>query len=360
MSAKTPLYNAHVKAGARMVDFAGWQMPVQYSSIVAEHEAVRSGAGLFDVSHMGEVEFNGPGALQSANALITNDLSRCADGQALYAGLLNDEGGFIDDVVAYRFSPERILICVNASNRAKDFSWMASRAKGVAPEDASDRYAQLAVQGPKAPALVQRLCSAKLDGVGRYRFLEAEVSGVPCVVSRTGYTGEDGFELYCRPEQAEKLWWALLEEGKPEGLVPAGLGARDTLRTEMKYPLYGNDIDERRTPLEAGLGFAVKLDKDDFVGKAALAAQKSKGLSHKWVGFELLGSGVIRHGYPVWRGGEKVGEVTSGTFGPSVKKAIGMGYVPASMAKTGELFEIEIRANKVPARVVDTPFWKRT
>ena len=359
MSRQTPLYDAHRKLGARMVDFAGWQMPVQYSSVIAEHEAVRTAAGLFDVSHMGEVEFLGPGALEAANALISNDLARCTDGQAVYAGLLNEQGGFVDDVVAYRFSSERILICVNAANREKDFAWMQSKARGVAPVDHGDEYAQLALQGPRAESILQRLTKVDLSGIGTYRFTEGEVAGIRGVISRTGYTGEDGFELYCPPAQAEKLWLALLEEGKADGIKPAGLGARDSLRTEMKYALYGNDIDDDHTPLEAGLGWIVKLDKADFVGKQALLAQKARGVGRKLAGFELTDAGIPRHGYAILKDGRKVGDVTSGTMGPSVKKAIGMGYVPPELAIEGATFQVEIRGRLVAAQVVKTPFWKR-
>jgi aminomethyltransferase len=359
MPRRTPLYEAHQTLGARMVDFAGWEMPVQYTSIVAEHEAVRTAAGLFDVSHMGEVEFAGKGALESANALITNDLGRCADGQAVYAGLLNERGGFVDDVVAYRFSPERVLICVNAGNRDKDFSWMIGHARGVTPKNRSDDFAQLALQGPKAPALLQRLTAVELPKIATYRFAEGSVANVPCIISRTGYTGEDGFELYCAPDDAPKLWFALLDEGKPDGLVPTGLGARDSLRTEMKYALYGNDIDDDHTPLEAGLGWIVKMDKGDFVGRPVLEQQKAKGVSRKLVGFELTEPGVPRHGYPILAGGERVGEVTSGTMGPTVKRPIGMGYVPPALASEGSTFQVEIRGRPVAARVVKTPFWKR-
>ncbi|MEN9800372.1 MAG: glycine cleavage system aminomethyltransferase [Pseudomonadota bacterium] len=359
MSRQTPLNAAHRKLGARMVDFAGWDMPVQYTSVIGEHEAVRTAAGLFDVSHMGEIEFRGPGAVDTVNGLLTNDLSRCADGQALYAGLLNDEGGFVDDVVAYRFSAEHVLVCVNASNREKDFAWMSSRARGVKPVDRSEDFAQLALQGPKAAAILQPLTQVDLGKVGTYRFTEGTVAGVACIVARTGYTGEDGFELYCPPGQAEALWNALLEAGGPHGLKPAGLGARDSLRTEMKYALYGNDIDDGHTPLEAGLGWIVKLDKADFVGKSALEKQKAAGVPRKLVGFELTGAGIPRHGYPILKDGVRVGEVTSGTLGPTVKKPIGIGYVPAGLAAEGSTFEVEIRGRPVAARVVKTPFWKR-
>jgi aminomethyltransferase len=360
MARRTPLNEAHRKLGARMVDFVGWDMPVQYTSVIGEHEAVRTAVGLFDVSHMGEIEFRGPGALETANRLISNDLARCADGQAVYAGLLNEQGTFVDDVVAYRFSPEHIFICVNSSNREKDFAWMSERAQGVKPVDRSDDYAQIAVQGPKAPGLVQRLTKADLSPVGTYRFTQGEVAGVKCIISRTGYTGEDGFELYCAPNDAEKLWNALLQEGQADGVKPAGLGARDSLRTEMKYALYGNDIDDAHTALEAGLGWIVKLDKPGgFIGKEALEKQKAAGVKRRLVGFELTGSGVPRHGYPILKDGQRVGEVTSGTMGPSVKKPIGIGYVPAELSAEGSTFDVEIRGRPVPARVVKTPFWKK-
>ncbi len=359
MARRTPLYDAHRKLGAKMVEFAGWDMPVQYSSLIAEHEAVRTAAGLFDVSHMGEVEFTGPGALEAANRLITNDLSRIADGQAAYAGLLNERGGFVDDVVAYRFSPERIFICVNAGNREKDFEWMKAHARSVAPVNHSDDYAQIAVQGPKAPGIVQKLAKADVSKIATYRFAEGEVAGVKCIISRTGYTGEDGFELYAPPDRAEALWFALLEAGQADGLKPAGLGARDSLRTEMKFALYGNDIDDDHTPLEAGLGWIVKMDKAEFVGKPVLEQQKAAGVARKLVGFELTDAGVPRHGYPILKDGQKVGEVTSGTMGPSVKKPIGMGYVPAALAAEGSTFQVEIRGRPAGAKVVKTPFYKR-
>jgi aminomethyltransferase len=359
MPRQTPLNAAHRQLGGRMVDFAGWDMPVQYSGLVAEHEAVRTRVGLFDVSHMGEIEFRGPGALEAANRLITNDLARAKDGQAVYAGLLNREGGFVDDVVAYRFSPEHIFICVNASNREKDFAWMTEHAVGVKPVDRSDEFGQLAVQGPKAFALVQRLANKPLADVGTYRFTQGAVAGVDCIISRTGYTGEDGFELYCPAAQTEKLWFAVLEAGKVDGILPAGLGARDSLRTEMKYALYGNDIDDVHTPLEAGLSWIVKLDKSDFIGKAALEKQKAAGVPRKLIGFELTEPGVPRSHYPILSNGERVGEVTSGTMGPSVKKAIGIGYVPTALSAEGTALQVEIRGRAVAAKIVKTPFHTR-
>lgn len=360
MARKTPLFEAHRALGARLVDFAGWEMPVQYTSVIAEHEAVRNAAGLFDVSHMGEVEFRGRGALESANGLITNDLARIQNGQAVYAGLLNQAGGFVDDVVAYRFSPERILICVNASNRDKDFAWMREHAGAVKPVDRGDEYAQLAIQGPKAPAILQRLTPVDLSAIATYHFAEGSVAGIACIVSRTGYTGEDGFELYCAPDRAVALWNALLEAGAADGLKPAGLGARDSLRTEMKYALYGNDIDDVHTPLEAGLGWVVKWDKGDFVGRGALERQKQAGVTRKLVGFEMREPGIPRHGYPLLDAGAEAGVVTSGTLGPSVKKAIGIGYLPTALAREGAQVQVEIRGRPVKAEVVKTPFWHRS
>jgi aminomethyltransferase len=266
----------------------------------------------------------------------------------------------VDDIVAYRFSPERIFICVNASNREKDFAWMSEHAQGVKPVDRSDEFAQIAVQGPKAAGLVQRMTKADLSKVGTYRFTEGEVAGVKAIISRTGYTGEDGFELYCAPGDAEKLWNALMQEGQADGVKAAGLGCRDSLRTEMKYALYGNDIDDTHTALEAGLGWIVKLDKPaGFIGKQALEQQKAAGVKRKLVGFELTGSGIPRHGYPILKDGQRVGEVTSGTMGPSVKKPIGMGYVPTELSTEGSTFEVEIRGRPVAAQVVKTPFWKK-
>jgi len=359
MPRQTPLNAIHRKLGARMVDFAGWDMPVQYAGLEKEHLSVRSDVGLFDVSHMGEIEFKGRGALEEANRLITNDLAKAADGQALYAGLLNERGGFVDDVVAYRFSPEHIFICVNASNREKDFEWMKSNAKSVKPVDRSDDYAQIAVQGPKAFGLVQRLSKQPLERIATYRFAEGAIAGVPCIVSRTGYTGEDGFELYCPPDQAERLWSALLDEGQLDGCVPAGLGCRDSLRTEMKYALYGNDIDDTHTPLEAGLGWVVKLDKAVFIGKPELEKQKSGGVTRKLVGFEMTEPGIPRAHYPIVKDGQTVGEVTSGTMGPSIKKAVGIGYVPTALSAEGATFHVEVRGKLLGARVVKTPFYKR-
>ena len=359
MALRTPLYETHVRAGARMVEFAGWDMPVQYAGLLEEHEAVRTRAGLFDVSHMGEVVFRGSGALEAVNRVFTNDLSRIADGQAQYGCLCRDDGGIVDDVVVYRRSPEDVLVCVNAGTRDKDFAWLRERAgfPGVANE--SDAWGQLAFQGPKAAVALQRLTKVNLSQLRPFRFADGEVAGVAVTIARTGYTGEDGFEVFCPAAATARLWDALLEAARPEQVIPCGLGARDSLRLEMAYRLYGQDMDETRTPLEAGLGWVVKLDKGDFVGREALVRQKEQGLARKLVGFVLTEPGIARHGYPVVRDGAKVGEVTSGTRSPTLKVSIGLAYVPPALAAEGSTFQVEIRGKPVAAQVVKTPFHAR-
>ena len=355
MALRTPLYEAHVKAGARMVEFAGWDMPVQYKGVLEEHAAVREHVGLFDVSHMGEVTIEGPGALEAAQKLITNDLTKCKDGQAQYSALLNEKGGVIDDIIVYRYSPERLFICVNASGREKDFQWIKDHVGGSASvSQRSDDWAQIGVQGPDAVALVDALSEPRIADLAYYHFREATVAGLAgCIVARTGYTGEDGVEVFCPPQHARKLWDALVEKGG----MPCGLGARDSLRLEVAYRLYGNDMDEEHTPLEAGLGWIVKLDKPGgFVGADALKAQKAAGLARKLVGFKLTGKGIARHGYPVLSGGARVGEVTSGTMSPTLKEPIGLAYVPSALAKEGTAIDVEIRGKPVAAQVAKIPF----
>src|SRR5437764_1792028 len=330
-------------------------MPVQYQGLLEEHAAVRENVGMFDVSHMGEITLEGPRALETAQKLVTNDLSKCKDGQAQYSALCNERGGVIDDIIVYRFSPERLFICVNASGWEKDFEWMRERkGEGTAAHQRSDDWAQVAIQGPDAPALVDSLCEPKVIDLAYYHFREAAVAGVRgCIVARTGYTGEDGFEVFCPPEGARELWDAMLAKG----VTPCGLGARDSLRLEVAYRLYGNDMDEEHTPLEAGLGWIVKLDKPGgFIGSDALTRQKQEGLKRRLAGFKLTGKGIARHGYPVVREGERIGEVTSGTMSPVLKEPIGLAYVPTALAKDGSTFEIEIRSKPVAARVVKTPF----
>jgi aminomethyltransferase len=359
LALRTPLYQAHLDAGARMVEFAGFEMPVQYKGVLEEHAAVRERAGVFDVSHMGEVALEGPRALESAQRLVTNDLGKCADGQAQYNALCNERGGVIDDIIVYRFSAGRLFICVNASGREKDFEWMKSHAlTGAQVSQRSDDWAQLAVQGPRAPALVDSLCQPKVIDLGYYHFREATVLGVRgCIVARTGYTGEDGFEIFAPPDKARALWDAVVERGAQ----PCGLGARDSLRLEVAYRLYGNDMDEDHTPLEAGLGWIVKLDKPGgFIGSEALIRQKKEGLRRKLAGFTLTGKGIARHGYPALSGGRRVGEVTSGTMSPVLKEPIGLAYLPSELSKEGTPFEVEIRGKPVAAQVVKTPFVRKT
>lgn len=357
---RTPLNEAHRRRGAKLVDYAGWEMPVQYRGLLEEHKAVREAAGIFDVSHMGEILFEGEGALEACNELISNDLSRIEDGQALYAGLLNERGGFVDDVICYRFSETKILMCTNASNAEKDFAWIKAKAKaGPAIRDVSDDWALLAVQGPKAAAILQTLTEAQLDSIRFFRFREIQLGGKEVIAARTGYTGEDGFEIFCAPADAEALWEAILAAGGEQGIQPAGLGARDSLRTEAALSLYGNDIGEERTPLEAGIGWAVKLDKAQFIGKDALVRQRAEGLERKLVGFVLKERGIPRQGYAILDGGEPVGVVTSGTMSPTLQQPIGLGYVPPRLAAEGSTFAVEIRGKPVAAQVVKTPFYKR-
>ncbi len=360
MALRTPLYAAHLRHGARMVEFAGWDMPVQYAGLIEEHEAVRNAVGLFDVSHMGEVVFRGPGALPALQAIFTNDLATVADGQAQYGCLCRETGGIVDDVVVYRRSAEDLLVCVNAANRQKDFDWLAAHAVGADVRNESEAWGQVALQGPKALAVLRRLTPIDLDAIKTYRHAPGAVAGITCLVARTGYTGEDGFELFCPAGQAERLWEALLDAGRPEGIQPAGLGCRDTLRLEMAYRLYGSDMDDDTTPLEAGLAWVVKFGKGDFIGRAALQRQKEAGLSRKLVGFQLTEPGIARHGHRVVRDGQPVGVVTSGTRSPTLKTSIGLAYVPPALAAEGSALAVEIRGKAVAATVVKTPFLSRT
>lgn len=358
---RTPLFEAHKQLGAKMVPFGGWEMPVQYSGVIDEHQTVRTQVGLFDVSHMGEVEVRGPKALEAVNQLITNDLEKAKDGQALYTAMCREDGGIVDDLVVYRFSREHIFICVNAANRDKDFEWIRTHlGEGAAATNRSDEFAQIAVQGPKAETLVSRFTDTPLSNIAFYHFAEGQVMGQPAIISRTGYTGEDGFELYVPSALGQELFLALHGKGQDLGVKPAGLGARDSLRLEARMCLYGSDITDHTDPISAGLGWVVKLDKPDFIGKAALSRVKAEGPKQKLVGFEMEGSGIARHGYPILVGGERVGEVSSGTKGPTVDKAIGLGWVGAGHAEPGTELQIEIRGKAVPARVKKGPFYKRT
>lgn len=356
---RTSLYERHRSAGARLVPFAGWEMPVQYVGVAEEHIAVRTRAGLFDVSHMGEILVEGPGALSTLQRLTSNDVSRLADGQIHYSALMTENGAFVDDILVHRMEPERFFLCVNASNADKDFEWISSRAQGADVGNVSARYAQLAVQGPAAAGIVAKIADADLSGVRYYWFTEGKALGAPTIFARTGYTGEDGFELYVPPDAAPRIWDALLEAGRAEGLVPAGLGARDTLRLEAKMALYGNDIDETTTVLEADLLFILKIDKGDFVGRDALLEQRRRGLTRRLAGFELRGPGIARQGHEVIVDGASFGAVTSGTQTPWLKKSIGLTYLPVGREVIGTRFDVMIRGRAVPAEVVPTPFYKR-
>jgi aminomethyltransferase len=345
-----------------MVAFGGWDMPVEYSGLIAEHTAVRTAAGLFDVSHMGQFEAAGPGALAFLQRTTANDVAMLADGQAQYSALPMPTGCPVDDIIVYRRSAERYLMVVNAANVEKDWAWLQSQSpSGCTLANRSDEFALLALQGPKAEAILQGLTPLDLKQVGFYRFAEGTVNAVEAIVARTGYTGEDGFELFVGPEVAPALWRRLVDVGQPFGLLPAGLGARDTLRLEARMMLYGNDIDETTTLIEAGLGWIVSLDeaKGDFNGRAVLAAQKAAGAPRKLVGFEMVERGIPRHGYPVLLDGEAVSAVTSGTFAPFLQKSIGLCYLPAARAAVGTELAVEIRGRRTAARVVATPFYKR-
>ncbi len=340
-----------------MVEFAGWHMPVQYESALREHLSVRSAVGLFDVSHMGELEVTGPQALAEVQKVTCNDLERISDGQAQYSAFLTPKGTFVDDIVVYRFSPERLVICVNAANKEKDLAWLQHHVQNATVADRSDDFAQIAVQGPRAEQVLGRLTSLDLPSIRYYSFAQGSVAGSEAIVSRTGYTGEDGFELYVAPEKAPDVWLRLLEVGEPEGIVSAGLAARNTLRLEVCFALYGNDIDESCTPYEAGLGWIVRLKKGDFVGRDALVRQKSSGITRRLVAFQLTDRGIARDHCDVFLDGERVGEVASAGYGPSVEKSIGMVYLPKSAASVDQNFAVAVRNKHLQARVVKKPFY---
>lgn len=355
--ARTPLHAAHQALGARLVPFAGFEMPVLYDGIKAEHEAVRTGAGVFDVSHMGELFLDGPDAVALADSLVTNTVAKLDVGQALYTVCCNAEGTILDDLIVYRRGEDAILIVCNASNRAKISAHVAKHAEGrdVAFDDRSDDYALLALQGPRA-AEVMKALAPEFAELGFFRLAEGELLGHRCIVARTGYTGEDGFEIFCPNDAARPVWDALLEQG----VKPIGLGARDTLRLEAKLALYGNDIDETTHPYEAGLGWVVKLDQGDFLGRDALRAIKDQGWERKLVGFKMTGRGIARAGCDVVDdAGEVIGRVTSGSPGPTVGENIGLAYLPKSLTKVGTPFIVDIRGKRVSAEVVKTPFYKR-
>jgi len=360
---RTPLYDDHRALGARLVPFAGYELPIQYKGIAHEHRAVRESAGLFDVSHMGELVLDGPGALETVAELITNDVARAADGQAVYTCACNERGTILDDLIVYRKSAESLLVVCNASNREKIASHFARAAEGRCRfRDASDVTALIALQGPRALEVLARAGSSldvarELPG---FRFRDARLGDIDCTIARTGYTGEDGVELFVAAERAAALFRRLLEAGRPLGLEPAGLGARDTLRLEARLALYGNDIDETTDPYDAGLGWTVKLDKPKFTGRAALERLKAAGPTRRLVGFEMTGRGIARHGYPLLdASGQAIGVCTSGSPSPTLGKNIGLGYVPVALAATGTPLGVDCRGKAVGAVVVPTPFYKR-
>ena len=360
---RTSLYDQHVALGGRMVPFAGWEMPVQYSGIVDEHKAVRTAAGMFDVSHMGELRLRGEYSAHVVDYLVTNDAKKLSDRQAMYTCCCNERGTILDDLIVYRHSQDDWLIVCNASNREKIVAHFARAAKDHCEfVDESDDNALIALQGPRAFEVLAKLGddAAKLVELKSFHFRDAVVAGVACTPARTGYTGEDGVEIFCGWDDAPKLWSALLDAGKPIGVKPAGLGARDTLRLESRLSLYGNDIDETTNPIEAGLGWVVKVEKGDFIGRAALMEIKARPLPRKLVGFEVTGRGVARHGYPLRDvDGAEVGLCTSGSPAPTVGKNIGLGYLPTAMAETGTRFLVDCRSKNIEAVTVKTPFYKR-
>jgi glycine cleavage system T protein (aminomethyltransferase) len=359
---KTPLHARHRASNARMVPYAGWEMPVDYSGISNEHLAVRTRAGVFDVSHMGEIEIAGKNALAAVQLISSNDASLLQTGQAQYAALTTPEGTFVDDMLVYRMAPSHFMLVVNAANTAKDFAWISEQIKGVgdvAAIDSSSRYALIAVQGPAAREVLQPLTTIELSEIGYYHFGYGEVAAARATISRTGYTGEDGFEIFVPPNVADRLWQAILESGRPADVIPCGLGARDTLRLEAAMRLFGNDIDETTSVLEAGLGWTIGWKKTSFIGRDRLLEQKERGTTRRLVGFEMIDRAIARHGYPVMRAGRPVGTVTSGTQTPFLNKAIGLAYVPSDLKSAGTEIDIDVRGRVSKARIVPLPFYKR-
>jgi aminomethyltransferase len=357
---RTPLFEIHKRSGAKLIDFGGWEMPVQYSGILEEHHAVRRAAGMFDVSHMGEIEIRGPEALQLTEWVTTNAVSRLKTGQVHYAGLLYDTGCFVDDILVHKVADDQFFLCVNASNQEKDFEHIRAQNRWNAQVDfAGDRYAQVAIQGPKALAIVQKLTPMDVAAMRYYWFADGEVCGIPARVARTGYTGEDGFEIYSAPAEAPRIWQEAMRAGEEFGIKPCGLGARNTLRLEAKMALYGHEIGPSITPFEADLGWIVKMEKGDFLGRAALARQLEKGVTRKVVGFEMRGRGIARDGYEVFLEGSPAGWVTSGGPSPTLNKNIGLCYLPAARAGSGQTIQVQIRGQLCEAVTVPTPFYKR-
>lgn len=360
MAKHTPLYHHHQQLDAKLVDFAGWQMPVAYpAGTIAEHKAVRTAAGLFDVSHMGEFEVRGAGATHFLQQLTCNDVARLRDGDAQYSLLLNEHGGIIDDIIIYRKNADHFLIVVNAGNLETDWHWILAHREGeVKISNLSDATALLAIQGPLAEAILQPLCDRPLSAITRFTCREVRIAGLTTTVARTGYTGEDGFEIFVEAASAANVWATLLEAGRPKGLLPCGLGARDTLRLEMAYPLHGHDITDKTTPLETRLGWVVKLEKGPFMGRERLQAQKTHGVQRQLVGLQMIDPGIPREEYPLIAHGKPIGYVTSGTMSPMLKKGIGLGFVPPEYAGVGNKISVDIRGNERVAEVVKLPFYQ--
>jgi aminomethyltransferase len=357
---RTPLYDVHQASGARMVDFGGWEMPVQYSGLVDEHNTVRRAVGLFDVSHMGEIEIRGPEAMELVDYVTTNSVARLKNGQAQYSGLLYEHGGFVDDILVHKVADDSFFLCVNASNQEKDFEHIRGANKfDCEVEFASGKYAQLAIQGPKALGVAQRMTETPLGAIDYYWFTDGTFAGVPARMARTGYTGEDGFEIYTSPEHAAGVWNSIIKAGQAAGIKPCGLGARNTLRLECKMALYGHEIGASISPFEADLAWIVKLDKGEFIGREALRKQRDKGLTRKLTGFEMRGRGIGRDGYEVLVDGKPAGWVTSGSPAPTLNRNIGLCYLPIDRAKPGAKIEVVIRHQAVEAETVPTPFYKR-
>ncbi len=360
--AKTSLAAEHVKLGAKMVEFAGWWMPIQYVGLREEHNCVRNNVGLFDVSHMGEVRVKGPKALETLEWLTTNDVSKLQNGEAQYSLLPNDKGGLVDDIIVYCVEKDKdYLVCVNAANKDKDFAWMVKHNKGADMTDESSTWAQIAVQGPKALELSNKTLGLSVSAMKSFTFQAINFKGFKGYVATTGYTGEAGCEIFIESAGAPVLWQALLEIGKPLGVMAIGLGARDTLRTEMKYSLYGNEIDDTTNPYEAGLGWVIKADKKDFMGKAQIVGKKTAGLTHKLVGFKMIDKGIPRHHYVIFSAeGKEIGKVTSGTHSPTLDEPVGIGYVAIGQSAEGSEIFVDIRGRKVKAKICKTPFISAT
>jgi aminomethyltransferase len=357
---KTALNAIHRELGARMVDFAGWDMPVQYKGPIPEHMAVRTRAGIFDVSHMGEIELTGPAAEDTLQKVTCNDVRRLAAGQCHYSALTTPQGTFVDDILVYKFAADRFFLCVNSSNQEKDYHWICEHSgAGTDVRFRSDQFSQFAVQGPRTLEILQPLTDTDLSAMRYYWFSRGRCAGAEAIISRTGYTGEDGFEIYIPPRNAADLWTRIMEAGAPLGLEPAGLAARNTLRLEAKMALYGHDIDDTTTVLEADLAWICKLEKGDFIGRDALLRQREQGLTRKLVGFEMVERGIAREQYPVLMDGQQISTVSSGSPAPFLQKNIGLAYLPANRCGVGTEFHVMIRNKPVLARVVATPFYSR-